>query len=299
MVGDRRAPDIPVGVTGAAATITDQERTAVLRHLHSQYEGVFTEEAIRRHLETYVGGADAKILIDDVVARRPDVRQLLDVGSGYGSFVLLARAHGLDAVGVELAAYEVAFARRRLGRTRPDDDPETVYREGSAVDLPYGDASFDAVTLWNVIEHVPDYRRAIAEAARVLRPGGALFVLAPNYASFRREAHYRVPWVPLFPKRLAAAYLSLIGRDPRFLLEEIHPCTLAGVRSAMRASGIRLRDARQRKIDHPEAIADGRMRSLTLTAKRLRLLPMLRAMVRLSAANPLRATIHLEGRKAA
>ena len=131
---------------------------------------------------------------------------MLDVGSGYGSFVLVARDAGIDASGVELARSSRLRAQA-AGYAPPRYDADDVYRSGDAHTLPFDDATFDVVTFWNVIEHVPRAELAIAEAAGVLRPGGGVIILAPNYATFRREAHYQVLWPPLMPKplgRLAA-----------------------------------------------------------------------------------------------
>ena len=51
---------------------------------------------------------------------------------------------------------------------------------GDATDLPFADASFDAVTMFDLLEHVPDDRKAISEALRVLRPQGFLLISTPN-----------------------------------------------------------------------------------------------------------------------
>ena len=51
---------------------------------------------------------------------------------------------------------------------------------GDATDLPFAGESFDAVTMFDLLEHVPDDRRAVGEAFRVLRPGGFLLVSTPN-----------------------------------------------------------------------------------------------------------------------
>jgi MPBQ/MSBQ methyltransferase len=284
-------------MTGPLAALTASDRDEVLLHLQRQYRGVFTQDAIARHLDDHVGTNDAQVLLDYVVTRRPDARRVLDVGSGYGSFVLLGRASGIDARGVDLADFELRVARRRLARERPTDDPDEVYVHGSALDLPFESGSFDVVTLWNVLEHVPDHRRALVEAARVLRPGGGLFVIAPNYAAFRREAHYHVPWPPLLPKWIAARYLRLLGRDPRFFLEDVYPCTLARVQSTLTATGLQLRDGRQEKLADPRQIVDPRARRVVLVAQRARLLGAARLLLRATARNPLASTIHIEAVK--
>ena len=60
---------------------------------------------------------------------------------------------------------------------------------GDATKIPFLDASFDAVTMFDVIEHVPDDAKAMSEAWRVLRPGGALLLSTPRETW--RFPHYR------------------------------------------------------------------------------------------------------------
>jgi GT2 family glycosyltransferase len=75
--------------------------------------------------------------------------------------------------------------------TNVDVDPEFAesplnrranvrFVEGDATDLAFPDESFDAVTMFDVLEHIPDDARAVSEAFRVLRPGGFLLVTSPN-----------------------------------------------------------------------------------------------------------------------
>jgi SAM-dependent methyltransferase len=58
---------------------------------------------------------------------------------------------------------------------------------GNATDLEFDESTFDAVTMFDVLEHVPDHERAVAEALRVLKPGGYLLVSTPN-------EHWRFPY---------------------------------------------------------------------------------------------------------
>lgn len=102
--------------------------------------------------------------------RRPGAR-LLDVGAGRGYLVSLARADGLDAHGVE--------------PFWPDPiDPHVV--RGYAESLPFPDASFDLVTCFSVIEYIERPAVAVAEMARVLRPGGRIVIAVPELESYRR-----------------------------------------------------------------------------------------------------------------
>ena len=101
--------------------------------------------------------------------RRPG--RLLDVGCGTGVFLDAMRRRGWTVQGVEPTGAALAVARGRFGLD--------VF-EGELADAAFPDASFDAVTLWYVIEHVPDPAALLAEVARVLRPGGIAVVSAPN-----------------------------------------------------------------------------------------------------------------------
>lgn len=99
---------------------------------------------------------------------------LLDVGCGEGHFLRRARAF-YEVTGCDLSLDGVAAARRNAGVT-------TVFR-ASAEAIPVVDQAFEIVTCFDVIEHMPDPGGFFREAARVLRPGGLLFITTPNPGS--------------------------------------------------------------------------------------------------------------------
>lgn len=103
-------------------------------------------------------------------------RTILDAGCGIGTYVRAFRRFSPHVHGVDLDAEKAAEAAREL--------PHIV--QASAEELPYPAGSFDVVLSHEVIEHVGDDRRAVADAVRALRspgagvPGGRLVIFAPN-----------------------------------------------------------------------------------------------------------------------
>lgn len=106
---------------------------------------------------------------------------VLDVGSGPGLLVRdLANAVG---EGGRACGLDVSDAMLQIGRHRCADQPWVSFDEGDAMELPYEDASFDAVVSTQVYEYVADIPGALAEIRRVLRPGGRVAILDTDYDS--------------------------------------------------------------------------------------------------------------------
>lgn len=284
--------------TAPDLSLTPDELALVEAHLRQQYRGVFDEQMIQAHLSEFVESSFADNMAAVVAADSAAGETLLDVGSGYGAFVLSCRRHGLDAVGYELATFEVDISRQRLARKYPAADSAAVFRKGDAGELPFPDNAFGIVTLFNVLEHVPDYRAVLAEATRVLRPSGKLVVVCPNYAAMRKEAHYHVPWLPLFPRRLAAAYLRLLGRNPGFFRSHIYYCTNWGVLRAFGSLGLRTESLDVLRLDHPELFSP-RARRILDVVQSLGLLSLLKLAFRVNFRNPFKAAVTVIGTKTA
>jgi MPBQ/MSBQ methyltransferase len=223
-----KSPALPAQYL-AKAELTPAQIRLVEAYLRRAYAGVFTDSAIRSHLENHVGFGFAEYAMQVVLPHAPSSGELLDIGCGFGSCVLAARAQGLNARGVDLAEFDVKIAQERLARAEPAAKPTEVFRVGDARDVDIADAGLDVVTLWNVVEHIPDYGQLLVWVHRKLRPGGSVYIVCPNYAALRLEAHYHVPWYPLFPRRRAAAYLRRRGKDPRYFEEAIFYRTNWGV----------------------------------------------------------------------
>ncbi len=269
-------------------------------YLRREYAGVFDEEALANHFRQYVllpFSQDLLASIHPLLALQ-EGRRLLDLGCGFGSFVLAARQAGFEAQGLDMGDFQVKFARQRLAIEAPEADPEAVYLHGDAQHTGLPAESYDVITAWNLLEHVPDCRQLLREAHRLLRPGGILIGIAPNYLAFRREAHYRVPWLPLLPRPLASAYLRALGRRPDFFQKSIYYVTNWGVLRALRQTGFSVvGNPAALKLEQPELIKSDAMRRLHRRLERWRVLAFLRLAFRLNFRNPFKLTIYFMARK--
>lgn len=122
-------------------------------------------EAERNHLEPFIPD-----YADFASARDKD---LLEIGVGVGTdFIRFARA-GARVNGVDLTEHSVSLVRRRLELEGFEGNVQVA----DAEQLPFEDDRFDLVYSWGVLHHTPDPDRAIAEAVRVLKPGGRLCLM--------------------------------------------------------------------------------------------------------------------------
>jgi 2-polyprenyl-6-hydroxyphenyl methylase / 3-demethylubiquinone-9 3-methyltransferase len=105
------------------------------------------------------------------LGRDPAGLRALDIGCGGGFLAEEFDRLGCRVTGVDPSAVSIETARRHAAETGRRID----YLVGSGEQLPVDDASFDLVYCCDVLEHVSDLDRVIAETARVLRPGGTYF----------------------------------------------------------------------------------------------------------------------------
>lgn len=99
---------------------------------------------------------------------------LLDVGCALGFFLEIAKEDGWKAKGLELSGHAYAYAKNKLGL---DVLNKTIGNSNLK------SSSFDAVTMFDVIEHLPDPKATLKEISRILKPGGVLAVTTPNIGS--------------------------------------------------------------------------------------------------------------------
>ena len=155
----------------------------------------------RRFYLDHILGAIARGEV--LAALLPRKGKTLEVGCGTGGLLAAATARGLDIEGTDIALRWLVVARRRL-----DDLGRSCRLVAASADrLPYPDASFDALVADSVLEHTDDPGAAVAEWARVLKPGGTLLTWSPNRFTLAVDPHVRLWGLGYLPRHWMPAYV--------------------------------------------------------------------------------------------
>ena len=151
-------------------------------------------------------------LVERVQARPGDT--VLDVACGTGAVAIaLARRYGCFVVGVDQSREMLAVGRERVARA--GETGRIRLEEGRAEDLPYDDASFDAVTFTYLLRYVDDPAATLRELARVVRPGGRVasleFFVPPRQPARTLWEAYVGAGLPLLGRAIAPGWAE-VGR---------------------------------------------------------------------------------------
>ena len=177
-------------------TITlDLQRLAQIKRQRAELAAAyFRENAARWHRirSLYVDEREVEAALMEIVdAAAP--RDLLDIGTGTGRMLEILAPRVGHALGIDQSREMLAVARVNLEKTGLENG---IVRLGDMYQLPLPDSSFDAVVIHQVLHYADRPAAAIAEAARVLRPGGVLVLVdfAPHALEFLRldHAHHRL-----------------------------------------------------------------------------------------------------------
>ncbi|MGQ2983680.1 class I SAM-dependent methyltransferase [Flavobacterium sp.] len=106
---------------------------------------------------------------------QPQKGKLLDIGAGTGDLLAVAKANGWDIAGIEPNDKAKKIAESK----------GVVFMEGLEA---IADESYDVITMWHVLEHVPDVDAQISELKRIIKPDGVIIIAVPNYRSY--DAQY-------------------------------------------------------------------------------------------------------------
>jgi SAM-dependent methyltransferase len=172
------------------------------------------QEKTRRHYDAYPfieGGADRITWWQEYLrAFLPDelIRNglIIDVGSGIGEI-----SRGLINRGARLVCLDLSFESLRRCR---QINKEAVIFHGSALELPFADASFDHAISIGVLHHTPDCRRGFHEVARATAPGGTVVIFLYNYWNI-----YNLVYHAFWPVRK----LLPLNKIPRWMVRTMQP----------------------------------------------------------------------------
>src|SRR5262245_60681969 len=144
-----------------------QGGATMLPELKGYYDYCFDDSPTNPLVRTYEQWLDA-------VERHHARGRLLDVGCGTGLFLAVARRRGWDVRGVDGSVEATEYARQRFQLDVQTADFATFAA---------GSERFDAITMWDIVEHARDPVRLLAAARRALAPGGVLGLSTPNQRS--------------------------------------------------------------------------------------------------------------------
>ncbi|OIQ31070.1 MAG: methyltransferase [Bacteroidetes bacterium MedPE-SWsnd-G2] len=143
-------------------------------------------------------------------------KSLLDVGCGTGDFLKTAQSSGWNVTGVE-----------------PNDSARTIANQkttNAVFDVAHLDtlskSQFDVITLWHVLEHLPDLDQQLEKFKTLLKPNGVLVIAVPNYKSYD-AVYYKEYWaafdVPRHLWHFSQTSIKRLGEKFQFNLEKVLP----------------------------------------------------------------------------
>ncbi len=144
---------------------------------------------------------------------QPNKGKILDIGAGTGEFLLVAKNDGWQTIGIEPSERAKSIA---------------LNKGVSIVELTteLEDQYFDVISMWHVLEHVPDLNKQIKELKRLLKPTGTLIIAVPNFKSFDAK-HYGKFWaaydVPIHFWHFSKTAIKLLFEKEQMKLEKVLP----------------------------------------------------------------------------
>lgn len=167
--------------------------------------------------EVHRFGASLPVLMEYAVPNAEDV--VLDVATGTGNTALALAPHVAQVVGLDMAAKMMAHAQKRAAE---EGRRNSIFVRGSAEDMPFPDGAFTLVTSRHAPHHFLHLDRFLAEAYRVLKPGGRLVIadqISPSaeikpwldeFHTTRDPSHFTQRTVPEWRELTGAAGFSWV-----------------------------------------------------------------------------------------
>ena len=144
---------------------------------------------------------------------QPSKGLILDIGAGTGDFLSVAQNDGWKTIGVEPSEKAKTIAKNK-GVSFVEDTAELESH------------TFDVISMWHVLEHVPNLEEQVTELKRLLKPSGTLIVAVPNFKSFDAK-HYGKFWaaydVPIHFWHFSKSAIQKLFEKENMKLEKVLP----------------------------------------------------------------------------
>ncbi|TRX23710.1 class I SAM-dependent methyltransferase [Flavobacterium franklandianum] len=161
----------------------------------------------------FIKGIALKNKLNLINSLQPQKGRILDIGAGTGDFLSVAKNAGWETIGVEPSDRAKAIAKSK---------GVSFVEETSELDS----HSFDVISMWHVLEHVPDLDKQIKELKRLLKPTGTLIIAVPNFKSFDAK-HYGKFWaafdVPIHFWHFSKTAIKILFEKEEMKLEKVLP----------------------------------------------------------------------------
>lgn len=161
----------------------------------------------------FVKGIALKNKLNLINTHQPLKGQILDIGAGTGDFLYVAIKDGWKTVGVEPSEKAKSIAKSK-GVSFVEKTSELESH------------TFDVITMWHVLEHVPNLEEQIKELKRLLKPSGTLIVAVPNFKSYDAK-HYGQFWaaydVPIHFWHFSKSAIHKLFEKENMLLDKLLP----------------------------------------------------------------------------
>ena len=131
---------------------------------------------------------------------------LLDIGSSTGIMTKEYAKHFAEVTGVDIDAKAISFASKSYKKDN------LKFIETPIEENTFNDQTFDVITCSHIYEHVPSHTDLIEQIFRLLKPGGVCYFAAGNRFQVL-EAHYRLPFLSYFPKRVSNIYIRMFTNE--------------------------------------------------------------------------------------
>lgn len=185
----RKAADI---VTCNKCSVTYLRTRPLVAELEKMYQAYASQPgshmALPRTIEQVrTSGLRRDNFLSQVVEHAGPPGRVLDIGSGWGAFLMNARSRGYEVDGVEICGEMADFATNIFG---------VVTRKKQMEECDFKDGSFKVVTMIHSLEHMPSQRRTLSHIHRIMKDDGYLCGIVPNFGSYCSEKmRDQWPWL--------------------------------------------------------------------------------------------------------